>query len=144
MKQNDPKKAVHSKVIAKHPSCAEAFAFSYPKQSEQLMNNRHFAYLGDAVFLPDAFSFLIGVTIDVSLSDELYSVLFFLLAASFTGVCFDLEESLDAGVLAAFGVPDGLLGVLPTFSPVDLRFEALGTEYKQIEIIIKRYFTLWN
>ena len=97
-------------------------------QSEQLMNNRHLAFLGDAVFLPDAFSFLIGVTTDVSLSDELYSPLFFLLANSITGVCFVLEESLVAGVLCVFGVPDGFLGVFPTFSPADLRFEALGTE----------------
>ena len=128
MKQNDPKKAVHPKVIAKHPSCAEAIAFSYPMQSEQLMNNRHLAFLGDAVFLTDGFSFLTGVTIEVSLSDELYSALFFLLATSVTGVFFVLEESLVAGVLCVFGVPDGLLGVFPTFSPVDLRFEALGTE----------------
>ena len=129
MNQYDPKKAVHSKVIAKHPSCANAIAFSYPKQSEQLMTSRHLAFLGDPVFLPLAgFSFLIGVTIEVSLSDELYSALFFLLATSVTGVFFVLEESLVAGVLCVFGVPDGLLGVFPTFSPVDLRFEALGTE----------------
>ena len=108
MKQNDPKQTVDSQFIAKHPSCAETIAFSYPMQSEQLMNNRHLAFLGDAVFLPDAFSFLIGVTTDVSLSDELYSPLFFLLANSITGVCFVLEESLVAGVLCVFGVPDGL------------------------------------